>query len=54
MVVIGIGTLLVTDIGQTVNGMVGISSLIGLGGVMISPFPVALFIQWASQSQPQK
>lgn len=53
MVVIGVFILLMSDIGQTVNGMVAISSLIGIGGVMISPFPVAVFIQWASQSQPK-
>ncbi|MCW8329898.1 hypothetical protein MD588_13895 [Photobacterium sp. SDRW27] len=47
----GLAILFATDLGQTVNGMVVISSLLGLGGVMISPFPVAIFIQWASDSK---
>lgn len=44
----GIASLLMTDIEQNVTGMVVISSLIGLGLVLVSPFPIALVFQWAS------
>lgn len=53
MVALGIAILFATDLDQAVSGMVVISSLLGLGGVMMSPFPVALFIQWASKSSFQ-
>lgn len=38
-----------TLLGEKVMGMVLIASLIGIGLVMMSPFPVALFIQWAQK-----
>jgi hypothetical protein len=44
----GVASLLMTDIEQNVTGMVVISSLIGLGLVLVSPFPIALVFQWAS------
>ena len=44
----GLVSLLMTNIEQNVTGMVVISSLIGLGLVLISPFPIALVFQWAS------
>ena len=47
----GVISLFMTDIGQNVTGMVAISSLIGLGLVLISPFPVALVFQWASNKK---
>lgn len=43
-----------TDIGQAVSGMVTVSTLIGLGAVIISPFPVVLFIQWAKKEESTK
>ncbi|WP_299796127.1 hypothetical protein [uncultured Shewanella sp.] len=36
-----------TEVTQTINGMVMVSSLIGLGAVSMSPFPIVIFIQWA-------
>ena len=51
MVVAGIALLMATEVDQTVNGMLAISSLIGTGGVLISPFPVALFLQWATKAK---
>ncbi|OLQ80520.1 hypothetical protein BIT28_15710 [Photobacterium proteolyticum] len=51
MVIAGIALLMATEVGQTVNGMLAISSLIGIGGVLISPFPVALFLQWATRAK---
>ncbi|UTV30133.1 hypothetical protein [Photobacterium atrarenae] len=50
MIVAGTGLLVMTQIEQTLNGMLVVSSLLGIGGVMISPFPVALFFRWASNA----
>lgn len=50
MIIAGIGLLVMTQIEQTLNGMLVVSSLLGIGGVLISPFPVALFFQWASNA----
>jgi uncharacterized membrane protein len=47
----GVISLFITDIEQTVTGMVAFSSLIGLGLVLISPFPIALVFQWASRNK---
>lgn len=47
----GVISLFMTDIAQNVTGMVVISSLIGLGLVLVSPFPIALFFQWASNKK---
>jgi uncharacterized membrane protein len=47
----GVINLFITDIEQTVTGMVAVSSLIGLGLVLISPFPIALVFQWASKNK---
>ncbi len=44
-------SLFMTDIGQNITGMVVISSLIGLGLVLISPFPIALVFQWANNNK---
>ncbi|WP_258405953.1 hypothetical protein [Shewanella acanthi] len=40
---------LLTDLSLKVSGMLVISSLIGLGLVLMSPYPVVLFIQWAKK-----
>jgi drug/metabolite transporter (DMT)-like permease len=47
----GVISLFMTDIGQNVTGMVAISSLIGLGLVLVSPFPIALVFQWACKNK---
>ena len=47
MLVTGIGLYTVTDIALDVSGMLLVATSIGLGAVMMSPFPVLLFIQWA-------
>lgn len=49
LTLIGIGLyfLLFTEVTQTVNGMIAASSALGIGGVMISPYPVIKFIQWS-------
>ncbi|WP_037470666.1 hypothetical protein [Shewanella waksmanii] len=51
MLTAGVGCYLMTEMAQQVSGMVTIASLIGLGLVAMSPFPVVLFIQWA-KAQP--
>ncbi|MEC4728136.1 hypothetical protein HWQ46_21605 [Shewanella sp. D64] len=50
----GVALYLFTDISQVVSGIVTVSTLIGLGAVMISPFPVVLFIQWAKAHEKPK
>ena len=47
MLLSGIGAYFFTDMTLEISGMVMISSLIGLGAVMMSPFPIVMFIQWA-------
>lgn len=43
----GVAAYLFTDISLVVSGMITVSTLIGLGAVMMSPFPIVVFIQWA-------
>ncbi|WP_243891463.1 hypothetical protein [Shewanella algae] len=43
----GIGLYMLTDMALEVSGMLIIASLIGLGLVFMSPYPVVIFIQWA-------
>ncbi|MGL4612594.1 MAG: hypothetical protein ACRCVV_01550 [Shewanella sp.] len=43
----GLGLYLLTSWSLVLFGMVVIASLIGLGLVLISPYPVVLFVQWA-------
>jgi len=40
---------LFTDITLVISGMLMVSSLIGLGLVMMSPLPIVIFIQWARE-----
>ncbi|MCE9780740.1 MULTISPECIES: hypothetical protein [Shewanella] len=49
----GIGLYMLTDMALEVSGMLIIASLIGLGLVFMSPYPVVIFIQWA-KAQDQK
>jgi drug/metabolite transporter (DMT)-like permease len=51
MVLAGIALLGLTGAGSQLKGMVAIASLLGLGGVLMSPFPVLVFIQWARRQQ---
>ncbi|GGI99035.1 hypothetical protein GCM10007978_41050 [Shewanella hanedai] len=51
LLITGVATYLFTDMSQVVSGMVTVSTLIGLGAVMMSPFPVVLFIQWARRQE---
>jgi len=46
---LGLYWLLLSDMPSTVNGMVMLSSALGLGGVMISPYPVIKFIAWSQR-----
>ncbi|MBW3515122.1 hypothetical protein KO533_12905 [Shewanella sp. NKUCC05_KAH] len=47
MLVCGLGFYMLTQWSLEISGMLLISSLIGLGLVLMSPYPVVLFIQWA-------
>ncbi|QYJ85602.1 hypothetical protein K0I73_15625 [Shewanella mesophila] len=54
MLVVGLAIYGFTSLTQEVNGMLLVATLIGLGLVMMSPFPIVMFIQWArSQEEPQ-
>ena len=44
---------LFTDTSQRAQGMLIVASCIGLGLVMMAPFPVALMIQWAKNQDSQ-
>jgi len=46
---LGLYWLLLSDMPSTVNGMVMLSSALGLGGVMVSPYPVIKFIAWSQR-----
>lgn len=55
MLVCGLGFYMLTQWSLEISGMLLISSLIGLGLVLMSPYPVVLFIQWAkSQDEHSK
>ncbi|MDR6963865.1 hypothetical protein [Shewanella putrefaciens] len=51
MLVCGVGGYMLTQWSLDISGMLFISSLIGLGLVLMSPYPVVLFIQWAKQQE---
>lgn len=54
MVLAGLGIYGLTSWTEQIQGMLLVSSLIGLGLVMMSPFPIVLFFQWAkAQDQSQ-
>ncbi|MDB2386422.1 hypothetical protein N9W21_03670 [Shewanella sp.] len=48
LLIFAIGLYCFTSLEQLRSGIVLIACLSGLGMVMMSPFPVALFLQWAS------
>lgn len=50
----GIGANYFTEMTLELSGMVLVSSLIGLGAVMMSPFPIVLFIQWAKEQDDKQ
>ncbi|GIU21782.1 hypothetical protein L2719_00800 [Shewanella schlegeliana] len=52
MLLCSVGTYFLSDMSQQVEGMVMIASLAGLGMVMMSPFPIALFLEWARKQNP--
>ncbi|UXI03998.1 hypothetical protein [Photobacterium sp. TY1-4] len=54
MIAVGVGLYALTPMALSLNGMLVISCLIGIGGVLVSPFPVALFFQWANASAAGK
>jgi len=54
MLMIGLAIYAFTSLTQEINGMLIVATLIGLGLVMMSPFPIVMFFQWArSQEESQ-
>ncbi|MXR70748.1 hypothetical protein GNT65_19000 [Shewanella sp. JBTF-M18] len=51
MVLAGLGIYGLTLWTEQLQGILLVSSLIGLGLVMMSPFPIVLFIQWAKAQE---
>ncbi|WP_198782400.1 MULTISPECIES: hypothetical protein [Shewanella] len=49
MLVCGLGIYLLTQWSLDISGMLLIATLIGLGLVLMSPYPVVLFVQWAKR-----
>lgn len=53
-VIIGTGLLFFTEISQQVSGMMLIAAFIGVGLLIMAPFPVALVIEWAQKQSHQE
>ena len=51
MVLVGLGIYGLTQWTEQIQGILLVSSLIGLGLVMMSPFPIVMFIQWAKAQE---
>ncbi|MFV7785742.1 hypothetical protein ACNPKB_16910 [Shewanella marisflavi] len=51
MVLAGLGIYGLTQWTEQIQGILLVSSLIGLGLVMMSPFPIVMFIQWAKAQE---
>ena len=51
MLLSGVGIYFLSNLSQQVEGMVLIASLSGIGMVMMSPFPIALFLEWAQKQK---
>ena len=51
MLLCALGIYFMSNMSQQVEGMVIIASLSGLGMVMMSPFPIALFLEWAQKQK---
>ena len=54
MLLTAIGIYFLSDWSQQVAGMVLVASLAGLGMVLMSPFPIALFLEWARAQNPSE
>ena len=51
LIAAGLYLLLLTDASAQISGMVALSSALGLGGVLVSPYPVIKMIQWAQRQK---
>ena len=47
MLVCGLGLYMLTQWSLDISGMLVIACLIGLGLMLMSPYPVVIFVQWA-------
>ncbi|WP_208764165.1 hypothetical protein [Shewanella aestuarii] len=54
MMLFGGYLLLFTQTSQQIDGMMVVASLIGLGLLMMAPYPVALVIEWSHRQQKQQ
>ncbi|GAA4883501.1 hypothetical protein [Ferrimonas pelagia] len=52
MLLTGMGMLWLTPLSQQLGAMVMIACLIGLGLVLMAPYPVLLLIDWAQKQDP--
>ncbi|MDO6617903.1 MULTISPECIES: hypothetical protein [unclassified Shewanella] len=48
-VAVGAGLYLFTEVASQVSGMLVVACLIGLGFVIMAPYPVALVFSWAQK-----
>ena len=46
---IGAGLYLLTDVANEISGMLLVASLIGIGLLVMAPYPVALVFDWAQK-----
>jgi hypothetical protein len=49
MFTLGLWGYLMTQLSLELSGMLLLSSLIGVGLMLMSPYPIVLFLQWAQQ-----
>ena len=54
MLLCAVGLYFFTELTQQLAGMMIVACLSGLGMVMMSPFPVVLFLQWAKAQNPEQ
>ncbi|MDR8525048.1 MULTISPECIES: hypothetical protein [Shewanella] len=54
MLLAAVGIYFLSDWAQQISGMVTVASLAGVGMVMMSPFPIALFLDWARSQSTDK
>jgi uncharacterized membrane protein len=49
MLFLGLSGYFFTQVSLELSGMLVLSSLIGVGLMLMSPYPIVLFLQWAQQ-----
>lgn len=54
MFIAGLAGYFFTDMTLTVTGMLALSCLIGVGIMIMSPYPIVLFLEWALKQSADK